>query len=360
MEITLVEAAVDELPQDIPSPRFRISSVFTILVRVTTADGVHGIGFAYTWDAPSARAVAELVRGMTPYVLGEDVARIRVILDKLERLYVNFLSTSGLAMVSLSALDMAIWDASCRAIGQPVQRLLGMAREKVPVYASADLWPTLSPEECAVAAKGLAESGFSRMKMWVASPDIAYERDRVAAVRDAIGPSGTLMVDAAQAYDVSTAIRFAAAVEHLNLNWFEDPVHYEDLAGLQTVSRHCTIPLATGEHSYGVSGLKVLLDTGAVRTVLVDLERIGGVTGFLGAAALCEAYRVNLTTHVYPHTSARLMTTAKAATLCEFAPLWDAMFGRPLIEDGYIIPAVTPGVTEDLVKTVEFETLGSQ
>ena len=104
----------------------------------------------------------------------------------------------------------------------------------------------------------------------------------------------------------------------------------------------------------------MLLDTGAVRTVLVDLERIGGVTGFLGAAALCEAYRVNLTTHVYPHTSARLMTTAKAATLCEFAPLWDAMFGRPLIEDGYIIPAVTPGVTEDLVKTVEFETLGSQ
>jgi len=360
MEIIVVEAAVDELPQDIPSPRFRISSVFTILVRVTTSDGVHGLGFAYTWDAPSATAVAELVRGMTPYVLGEDVRHIRSILDKLERHYVNFLSTSGLAMVALSALDMAVWDASCRAAGEPVQYLLGMAREKVPVYASADLWPTLSPEECSVAAKNLVESGFNRMKMWVASPDVAYEAERVAAVREAIGPAGTLMVDAAQAYDVSTAIRFAAAIEQLNPNWFEDPVHYEDLAGLKTVSRHCTIPLATGEHSYGLTGLKQLLDTGAVRTVLVDLERIGGVTGFLGAAALCEAYRVNLTTHVYPHTSARLMTTAKTATLCEFAPLWDAMFGRPTIEDGYIVPGTTPGVVEDLIKPVTFDVLGSR
>jgi L-alanine-DL-glutamate epimerase-like enolase superfamily enzyme len=358
MGIVRIEAAVDEQPRDIPSPRFTISSVFSTLVRVTDDQGAQGLGYAYTWDAHSARALVELLEGMTPYVLGGEPGRTRAVLDHLERNYVNFLGTSGLLAVAVSALDMALWDCHARALGQPIQALAGAVTDRVPVYISADLWPTLSPAELEVAAKGLVAQGFGRAKMWVASPDLGYERERVAAARGALGPDGALMVDAAQAYDVPTAVRFAGLLGDLDVWWFEDPVHYDDLAGLKTVGANSPVPLATGEHCYGLDNLKRLLDTGAISTLLVDLERIGGVTGFLSASALCQAYRVKLTTHCYTHTSARLLATSPATLVCEYAPLWDPLFGPPTFEGGDVVPSTAPGVSEDLVKEVAFRPLG--
>ena len=141
--------------------------------------------------------------------------------------------------------------------------------------------------------------------MFLGSTDVGFERERVAAVRGAIAPGAALIVDAAQAYDWRTALKLANAMADLDVTWFEDPVEYEDLDGLARFGAEAPMPMGTGEHVYGLDQLKQLLDLGVTKYIVLDLERIGGITDFLAAAALCEAYRVELVTHCYPTSRCR-------------------------------------------------------
>ena len=106
----------------------------------------------------------------------------------------------------------------------------------------------------------------------------------------------------------------------LDVTWFEDPVEYEDWEGLARFGAEAPMPMGTGEHIYGLDQLKQLLDQGMTKYVVLDLERIGGITDFLAAAALCEAYRVELVTHCYPHVSVQALAASRAGTFCELAP----------------------------------------
>jgi L-alanine-DL-glutamate epimerase-like enolase superfamily enzyme len=185
--------------------------------------------------------------------------------------------------------------------------------------------------------------------MWVNSKDIELEYDRIVATREALGPDGGLIVDAAQAYDWRTAARLANRIADLDIMWFEDPIEYEDLEGLRALSRETPMRLGTGEHFYGLDHLKQHLDLGALEYIVLDLERIGGVTDFLSAAALCEAYRVQLASHCYPHISAQVLATARAGSWVELAPLWDHIFGEPDVENGRIrVDVGSVGIGVDL------------
>jgi mandelate racemase len=350
-----MDICVHRRERHIPTPRFTIASVNSTVVRVTAEDGSTGIGHSYAWTPGAAHAIQDLVSEMAPWVVGSQVARIRERISLLEREYVSFLGMAGIARVALSALDMALWDCWCTVVGRPLQDLLGRYQDAIPTYVASDLWPTASPDECATIARGFVDRGFTGMKMWVNSKDVAWERERVTAVREGAGVEARVIVDAAQSYSVSEAIRLADAIAGCNVSWFEDPVRHDDVAGLVEVAAHSPVPIGTGEHCYGPEGVKRVLDSGAVRTMVLDLQRVGGISGLLSAAALCEAYGVDLTTHCYPHASARVLAAARAGTLVEYTPLWDDLFGEPVIEGGRIVPDDSPGATASLVRDLAFQ-----
>jgi L-alanine-DL-glutamate epimerase-like enolase superfamily enzyme len=174
------------------------------------------------------------------------------------------------------------------------------------------------------------------VKMWLGSYDLGFEYERIAAVRDALGSESSIIIDAAQAYDWRTAARLAKKVEDLGILWFEDPVEYEDLDGLAALGAESPVPLGTGEHVYGIDHLKQHLDLGVLRYAVLDMERIGGVTDFLAAAALCGAHRVELVNHCFPHASMQVLATAATGSWCELAPLWDGYFGQLEIRNGMV------------------------
>jgi L-alanine-DL-glutamate epimerase-like enolase superfamily enzyme len=338
MSITRVDTAhLQATPTAIQSPRFAISSVHNAAVRLTAADGTCGYGFAYTFDEDSAEAVRRLIGRFAPAYVGLPAAELRRARSQLLTTQANFLGVRGLARLATSALDMAAWDLLCKSKGTDLPGLVGRERSEQPVYSAYGLWAGLAPEECFTTAKSVAELHRTpHAKMWVGSRDLAFEAARVEAVRSALGVDAKVIVDAAQAYDWRTAVRLAERIHHLDVLWFEDPVEYEDAAGLRSFAASSPIELGTGEHVYGLDHLRDLLDLGATAYVVLDLERIGGVTDFLAAAALCEAYRVELGTHVYTHVSAQLLATARTGTWCEYSPLWDSIFGPPTIADGMI------------------------
>jgi L-alanine-DL-glutamate epimerase-like enolase superfamily enzyme len=330
----------------IDSPRFSISGVYTVATVLVDDSGRAGTGYAYTFDPASARSLVELVDAFGHNYVGRDAGEMRAVRSELLSSRLNFLGVRGLARLACAALDMAAWDLHCRLRETSLAALLGTERVRQPAYLASGLWTGLEPALCAtVAADVTSRHGTPHVKMWLGSSDFGFERERVAAVRDALGAEARIIVDAAQAYSAREACRLAERLEDLDILWFEDPVEYEDLEGLQTFARHSPIALGTGEHVYGLDALKQLLDLGCVEYVVLDLERIGGVTDFLSAAAICEAYRVQMGSHVYTHVAAQILATARVGSWCEYAPLWDGYLGPPPIDGGFIdVSSAGPGV----------------
>jgi L-alanine-DL-glutamate epimerase-like enolase superfamily enzyme len=320
----------------ITSPRFSIGSVHNVGVTLRDDSGIEGFGYAYVFDPHSATAVQSLVELVAAAYVGSDARELRRVRTALLTSKLNFLGVRGLMRVAASAVDMAAWDLLCKLNGTNLVGLLGYERTEQPGLTAAGLWTGLSPDELArIAPEVVAEFQTPNVKMWLGSKDLGFERDRVAAVREVLEPGAALVVDAAQAYDWRTAARLAGMLADLEVTWFEDPVEYEDLEGLERFAAEAPMPMGTGEHIYGLDQLKQLLDLGSTQYVVIDLQRIGGVTDFLAAAALCEAYRVELVNHCHPHTSLQLLATARAGTWCELAPLWDGYFGKLEVRDGH-------------------------
>ncbi len=327
---------LEPLETSIQAPRFDVGSVHNVAVELVDDTGVSGLAYAYVFDPHSAKAVAEAIEVFAPSYVGTDARDLRKVRSKLLSSSLNFLGVRGLMRLGASALDMAAWDLLCRQHETNLGGLLGSERSEQPALTAAGLWSGLSPEDCARIAVEVAEEFHTtNLKMWLGSKDLGFEAARVAAVREAV-PGAAIVVDAAQAYDWRTAVRLAHRMADSDVLWFEDPVEYEDLDGMKRFADSVPMPMGTGEHVYGLDQLKHLLDLGATQYVNLDLERIGGITDFLAAGALCEAYRVEIVTHCYPQVSAQVLATTRTGSYCEVAPLWDGYFGRLAVNDGMV------------------------
>ncbi len=342
-------ALMDPTSTAITAPRFSIGSVHNVGVRLVDETGVTGFGYSYVFDPQSAAAVQSIIELLAQSYVGTEASELRRVRSELLTTKINFLGVRGLVRVAASAVDMAAWDLHCRLLGTSLAGLIGVERSVQPGFTAAGLWSGLSPEECArIAPEVASEFRTPHVKMWLGSKDLRFERDRVAATRESLAPGAALIIDAAQAYDWRTAAKLAGMLADQDITWFEDPVEYEDLDGLKAFADEAPIPMGTGEHIYGLDQLKQLLDLGSTRYVVLDLQRIGGVTDFLAAAALCEAYRVELVNHCHPHTSVQLLAAARTGSWCELAPLWDGHFGRLEVEDGMVrVDASVPGIGLD-------------
>src|SRR5947209_5363062 len=322
---------------DIVAPRFSISSVHNIGVWLVDGDGATGFGYGYVFDPNSAAAVQSLLDSFAPAYVGSEPHELRQVRSKRLMKQVNFVGIRGLARLAASVLDMAAWDLLCRTHDTNLLGLVGAERTEIRTFSASGLWAEIPPDELAEIAKRRAEELRTPFaKMWVNSKDLGWERERIIAAREVLGPDGGLIVDAAQAYDWRTAAELANRMEDLDILWFEDPIEYEDIEGLRRLADSTSMRLGAGEHVYGLDHLKQHLDTGALQFHVLDLERIGGITDFLAAAALCEAYRVELASHCYPHISTQVLATARTGSWVELAPLWDHIFGEPDVHDGMV------------------------
>jgi mandelate racemase len=330
-------AVLEPMGANIVAPRFEVSSINNVGVHLVDESGIEGFSYAYVFDNHSAAAVSELINGFAGAYVGTDAEDLRRVRSTLLIKQVNFLGLRGLARLAASALDMAAWDLLCRLHETNLPGLIGLERTQQPGFTAAGLWSGLSPDDCArIAREVAAEFHSNNVKMWLGSMDLGFEYERIAAVRESLGPKAGLIIDAAQAYDWRTAARLAQKVEHLDILWFEDSVEYEDLDGLAALAAESPVPLGTGEHVYGIDHLKQHLDLGALRYAVLDLERIGGITDMLAAAALCDAYRVQLVNHCFPHAAMQVLATSPAGSWCELAPLWDGYFGPLDVRDGMV------------------------
>jgi L-alanine-DL-glutamate epimerase-like enolase superfamily enzyme len=337
------------IPAGIADATRTVETIGFLLVRVTTDQGLEGIGVTY--HEVGGEATRELIlRNIAPRMQGRDPLQTEALWQELFH-YLRGVGRKGLTFCALSAVDIALWDLKGKILGLPLHRLLGGDRTRVPVYASGG-WTSYDDDQLVDEIKGMVARGFTMVKFKVGfdgGRDIARDVVRVRKVREAVGPGVRLMVDANNAFDAATAIQLANRIRDYDITLFEEPVFADDIPGLARFRRGTDVPLATGEHEYTKFGVRDLLQAEAADIVQVDGARAGGYTEMLKCAALTQAFNIRFAPHAMENIHLPLVAALPNAPFLERLLMFEEVTAlvfkdAPLPVDGHMAVSEQPGL----------------
>jgi L-talarate/galactarate dehydratase len=320
-----------------------------VLARLATDDGVEGVGYIVYPRPDLMTAIGHAARELGQHLVGMSVLEPEAAWDRLARLG-DWAGPGGLLHCAIAPLDIAVWDAYGKTIGQPLHRLLGGFRDRVPTYGSDNLWFSLSPDELAASARRHVEDGFNAVKLRIGrEPTAEREAARVRAVREAVGPDVKIMVDATESWTLVQARRAGRVLQDAGIAWLEDPVHHFDVAGLAQLRQELDVPVTAGEHLYHLDAFRVLLEARAVDVVILDLARVGGITPWRKIAGMAHAHRIPVCGHVVPEIQIHLLCSIPNAHLVEYVPRSAGILtAMPRIEKGELVAPSGPGLGIEL------------
>lgn len=284
------------VPTDSPESDGTLVWDSTTLVLVElTAQNYAGLGYTYA----SPAIASYIVKKLKPVVVGE----IPLDIGRLHEAMLTAIRNDGqcgLAMMALSAVDIALWDLKAKILKLPLCDLIGRATDKVKVYGSGG-FTSYSNAKLTQQLSDWAERGFSAVKMKIGR-QAEKDPDRIAAARQAIGDSVLLFVDANGGYEAKQALAIAEKFSVSDVSWFEEPVSSNDPAGLHFIREQIDpkIHIAAGEYGFTSKDFMDLLQSGAVDVLQADATRCGGITGFLNAGRLAEAFNMPFSFHCAP------------------------------------------------------------
>src|SRR5262245_24519307 len=277
-----------------------------VTLELGTDQGLVGVGLTFFGGALSG-ALREAVDALGRLAIGEDPLRVEAVVAKL-RAAAGSSGPGGIFSLALSAVDMACWDIKGKALGQPVSRLLGGSRDRVPTYASGALMRPHPVDYLAKAGPRLRDMGFRQMKMQCGAEALpAREVERVRVMREAVGPDVDLMCDINQLWRVEQAVDIGARIAPYHLFWLEDPTTHHDYAGLAAIAGALTTPIGAGEDGYGIAPFRQLLEHRSVDIAMIDLLRVGGITQWMKVAGMAEAFNVSVVSHLIPEIHVHLI-----------------------------------------------------
>ena len=313
-----------------------------ILIDLETEEGITGRSYLEPYLRHSAGAIMATMQTLATARRGQPIRPIEDFQRGLKSL--NLIGYEGVAMIAVAGLDMAGWDALAKAAGLPLAVLLGGSLGPVRAYNSNGLWLTELGSLGKEAAALVAEGGFAGLKLRLGRDRLADDLAAIAAVRAAAGADIRLMVDFNQGLSLGDALHRCHALDDEGLYWLEEPITYTNLAGYAQLARELRTPVQLGENFYGPRALFQALAMGAGDYVMPDLMRIGGVTGWLRAAAVAGAAGIEVSTHLYPEFSAHLMRVTETAHWLEWQDWAYPILAEPFeVKESQLILPDRPG-----------------
>jgi L-alanine-DL-glutamate epimerase-like enolase superfamily enzyme len=303
---------------------------------------------------------AHILGPISRKLVGEDPMRIDHLWDRMYMGGTRKPVAKGDYISAVGAVDNALWDLVGKATGQPVWKLAGGVQDRVFAYAAGGYYEEgKGKEDLAAELKGYVDTGFRAVKMKVGWPVMTLKQDaeRVRAVREAVGPDIELAVDANNAWDARTALRFARMVEQYDPYWFEEPVHADDFRGGSLLVEKLDMPIASGENEHTRWGARDLIEARAADIIQVDPTSCGGISEWLKIAAMASAHHLKMAPHGNPNIGATCVAAVENGLITENYP---TAFKNRLMGpvdfrcDGYIYMSDAPGLgiewDEDLIR----------
>src|SRR5258707_417919 len=362
-------------PMDVLSPMLSenaspMSGTFTfhgwLIVEIFTDDGLVGIGNA-ALSPQVTKQVIDLY--LKPLLIGADPWDTEFLWQHMYRKTMAF-GRKGIAMVAISAVDVAIWDLLGKSAKQPVYRLLGgRTKPRIPVYSSR-LYSTPLKELAGEAAKYKKE-GYKAMKLrfgWGpvdGAEGMQHNVQLVRTVREVVGDGIDVMADAYMGWTLDYAKRMLPLLEPFHLRWLEEPVIPDDTRGYKELKAYGRVPIAGGGHEFTIFGFRDLLEANALDYIQFDTNRVGGSSQARKISALAEAYQIPVVPHAGQMHNYHVVMASLNSPMAEFFPkvdvevgnelFWYIFDGEPVPVDGYIdldenIPGLGLTVNEDSLK----------
>jgi galactonate dehydratase len=352
-----------------PEPGF--GGRYFIIVKLTTDDGIVGIGECYVATF-AARTVKAMIADVAErHLIGREPHHVeRTWRDVYGRGY-NLRPDVSLMGV-WSGLEMACWDIIGKAAGRPVYELLGgRVHESLRSYTylyPSERWPDVysDPRHAAERAAEMVGLGFTAVKFDPAGPYTVFDGHQptmdvlerseamVMAVREAVGESADILFGTHGQFTASGAIRLARRIESYDPLWFEEPVPPDDVDGMAEVASRTTIPVATGERLTTKYEFERVLDARAAGILQPNLGRVGGLLEGKKIAGMAEARQVQLAPHLYSGpvlgaANIQLATCTPNFLILEGMERWDGFHAELLEtpvrwEEGHVIPPTEPGL----------------
>jgi mandelate racemase len=310
-----------------------------VLIDVMTEEGVVGCSYVRCYTPVALDPLTRLIANLEPLLRG-DTAAPAAVERKLQR-HFRLLGPQGLTGIAMAGIDMALWDARAKACGVPLVTLLGGEPKPVPAYASLR---TMSPDGAAAEAAELVARGFSAIKVKIGRADLAADLDTIRAVRAAIGGAAKLMVDYNQSLSVPDAIDRARALDDEGLYWIEEPTRADDFEGHARIAAAAQTAIQLGENWWGPNDMAKSIAARASDHAMLDVMKLGGVSGWLRAAALADAAGLPASSHTFPEFSAHLLGVTPTCRYLEYLDHAGPVLAEPVrVENGYALIPDRPG-----------------
>ncbi|MBZ9894359.1 MULTISPECIES: enolase C-terminal domain-like protein [unclassified Mesorhizobium] len=315
-----------------------------VFIEIIADDGLTGVGMT-RGGAIVETIVAQHLKGL---LVGKDPRNIEMLWDQM---YLSTLAygRKGAPVMALSGIDLALWDLLGKWMGQPLYRILGgEMRASLPCYAT-------HPDSDALVKEGYIGT---KLPMAYGPPDgkegLRRNVERVAEVRETVGPDIDIMVDCWMSWTVDYTLEFARAAAEYRVRWIEEPLLPDDLDGHVELRRRLNGPLvATGEHEYTRWGFRDLIERGCADILQPDVAWCGGITEIRRVAAMASSHGIPVIPHngvLQPWATHLMMATPNcplAEYLVFYGPNDEAppplMLGELKPENGRVRPSEQPG-----------------
>jgi mandelate racemase len=329
-----------------------IPAAALVLIDLETDGGVTGRSYVFGFASWTLGPIVGCLQAMLEMIKGDALAPLEI--EAKLRARLTLLDTPGLVGLALAGVDMAAWDALAQAHGVPLVSLLGGAVRPIAAYNSTGLW--VQPVDgLADEAEALLAAGFRAVKLRLGRDDGAEDLAAVRAVKTRIGDGVTLMCDFNQRLTVNEAILRGRALDGEGLYWIEEPVRHDDYEGYARIAAEVATPIQTGENLVDTFEMAKAIAARSLDFVMPDVQRIGGVTGWLRAAALAHAHGIEMSSHLFPEFSVHLLGVTPTCHWLEFMDWAEPVIQEPIrVKDGFAQIPDRPGAgiawNEDAVK----------
>ena len=313
-----------------------------IVLRLRTDDGLEGISYISRVNAQNAGPLRQLIAGMVESLGDQDPTNTEQVYAKLFRTDYGGYPVSGLELRAASAIDVACWDLKGKALNQPVYKLMGGFRDRLPISANWALTPG-PRDKIAKHLEDVLGRSFKAVKCPVGMADLDTAIEHVKFVRRCVGPDVKIIVDGGFRWSVKEALHFARVMEEDDLYWIEDPVAFHDYESLKQVTDSIKQRVCAGEVFQHPHQFRRLIEERCSDNVMIDQDL--GLTGFLHVGHMAGIYGRPVINHLAPEVLSHAIAAVPNGLIVGLVPWGQPLFTEPMrVEDGELVMPAGPGL----------------
>ena len=326
-KIKSVKARTVSVP--LPTPHRTASGVIAesplVLTDILLDNGIEGHSITFTYTKIALKPTAQLIEDIAALILNEPLSPLAI--DKKLSGRFRLLGTQGLIGMALSGIDMALWDGLARCHNTSVTRMLGGIEKPIRAYGAVGYD---GAKASATVAANWMKQGLKGVKAKIGYPTLEEDLEVIRAIRKAVGGDVAIMVDYNQSLTPVEALERLRILDDEGLAWIEEPTMSHDFAGHAMITREIKTPIQCGENWWNVLDMQHAIDAKASDHMMLDIMKIGGVTGWQRAAALAAPKGILISTHLWSEISTQMLCVTPTAHWLEYSDWWNPILKEPL------------------------------